>query len=945
MFPVKPIVKSSARHVLLVVLFYSILFTLFFSPVLFYDSLLTPGGGRLGDALLYHLTYFESKKLLWDTLLSAGFPMSADPQVMAWYPPSLLLSLVPGTWNLFVLSAYVMASCFTYGYVYSLTKSKLSGLVSGIAYGMCGFMMAHLGHTTIIHVAAWLPLIIWSLEMLRRRLSPGWLVVGCLAISCSVLAGHLQIVVYSLLLGACYAVALGWRAPAGRNRYYLTSLLLFALGLGLAALQILPAAELAGSSARSEFAFSDFVSYSLPLKQVVSLIFPAAFGGLAHYGATPYFGAWNLTEMAGYVGLLPLMLAAVGFIVSRREAVSIFWLCAGVVAFLLALGDQTPLAFLTYHLPVINKFRAPARHLIEVAFALSVLAGIGVQMILRQTVTKRLLLKIVLVSAGVMLAGLLLLLLKNHSTEFVVAEGGTVRPNLLPWANAAVTTPLIFFLATALALLYWHRNPASFPRITILVLALILDVSSFGWFYSWHDYAPRKSILSPPTLAADYRNSLRATNQRMLSVRGTLGTIDELPPNLSRLWGVPSASGYSPLSLSRMNQMLSLRADASLDPSWRSPDNQSLNLLAVRYVFLPRTAPVKDARGTYWESEDMNLWLGAGCDQPVKDSVSLDLPAPVRATSVGIVSRLACSPGVPEGTEVVRVTLRDQEGNAETQSMLAGRDTSEWAYDCRNVKPEMKHRQAAVFRSFPAEMNSDPCEGHFYVTTLGLKGAREISSIELRWTGRPEAISIEKISLIDELAQTSVPVSPLSLGSRQWRFAGESGEALVYENLQASPRAWLVPEALMLQPEEILKAIKTSRLPDGRIFDPSRLALVEEPSPLPAQAAADPAATVQVEQVSETVMEVRTSSSAPSFLVTSDVYYPGWQATIDGAPVQLFRANYLLRGVSVPAGQHVLRFEFRPKTFYYGAALSVFSLLALIGLLVLPPVFRKSSKS
>src|SRR2546430_15644822 len=96
---------------------------------------LAPAGG-----LLYPLAYFQSKKVFWDTLLSSGFPMTADPQVMAWYPPSLLLSLFPGLWNVFVVSAYVMASCFTYGYVYALTQSKLSSLVGGITYGLCGFM-------------------------------------------------------------------------------------------------------------------------------------------------------------------------------------------------------------------------------------------------------------------------------------------------------------------------------------------------------------------------------------------------------------------------------------------------------------------------------------------------------------------------------------------------------------------------------------------------------------------------------------------------------------------------------------------------------------------------------------------------------------------------------------------------------------------------------------
>jgi len=180
--------KSPLLHALYVLLFFSLLFTIFFSPVIFHDSLLAPGGGRLGDGLVSHLPYYLSDKLSWDPLLSCGFPMIADSQAMSWYPPALLLSLLPGTWNIFVISAYVMAGCFTYGYVYRLTESCLAALVSGITYSMCGFMFAHLGHTAMIHSAVWLPLIIWSLEMLRRKPIRFWMAVGCLAVACCVFA-------------------------------------------------------------------------------------------------------------------------------------------------------------------------------------------------------------------------------------------------------------------------------------------------------------------------------------------------------------------------------------------------------------------------------------------------------------------------------------------------------------------------------------------------------------------------------------------------------------------------------------------------------------------------------------------------------------------------------------------------------------------------------------
>jgi hypothetical protein len=945
MFSISPATKGSLRHLFLVLLFFSLLYTLFFSPVLFYDSLLTPGGGRLGDGLLYHLTFFQSHKVFWDPLLAGGFPMTADPQVMAWYPPSLLTGWIPGGWNIFVVSAYVMAGCFTYGYVYTLTGSRLAGYFGGIVYSMCGFMFAHLGHTAILHSAIWLPLIIWSLEMLRRQCSRGWLILGCLAVACNVLAGHLQIVAYSLIVSIAYALVLGWTAMTGRRRFFLYAALLFILGLGLAALQILPTLELASLSARADFLFSDFISYSLPFKQLPLLLFPAAFGGLPRYGTTPYFGEWNLTELTGYVGLLPLLLAGVGFFVSRRKAVSIFWLTIGALALLLTLGNLTPLASLAYQFPVINRFRAPARHFIEAAFAVSVLSGMGVRAILKGEASRRLLLITASVGAALMGAGLLYLLSNNLSRYAL--EKGVAELDARPWSNPSVGVPLLVFLASAAVIFYWQREPASQLRRGLLLAVLVLDLASFGWFYSWHDFAPRKEILNPPAASGKYGDLLRTSHQRLISVRGTLGATDEMPPNLSRLWDVPNATGYSPLTSYRFMRFASMLPDGSIASTWRDADDESLNLLAVRYAFVPRSEVMKDERGIIWAKENMDLWLGGGCDHPPREGVKFALPRPVRATDLYFVTRLACATALKDNEEVARVVLKDVEGNVLNAVLLAGRDTAEWSYDCRSIKPQMSHRQATVFSSYRADMNGEPCEGHFYLARLDSSfPAKSISDIEIQWTGRSGAITLEKLSLFDETSGDSTPIGPLSIQGSQWRFVEDAGQAGIYENVEVMPRAWLVREALKLTPEEILLTIKTSRMPDGSRYDPARTALVEEPLASPLESANEESVTeAHVTHLSGTSMEVRTNSASPSFLVTSDSFYPGWRARVDGELVPLTRANYVLRGVQVPRGEHVVRFEFEPKSFYYGALISLFSLLALAAILIRPVLLRKYSKT
>ena len=133
---------------------------------------------------------------------------------------------------------------------------------------------------------------------------------------------------------------------------------------------------------------------------------------------------------------------------------------------------------------------------------------------------------------------------------------------------------------------------------------------------------------------------------------------------------------------------------------------------------------------------------------------------------------------------------------------------------------------------------------------------------------------------------------------------------------------------ISVEPEAALKAISTSKLPDGTDFKPLQIALVEKPLALSSQLS-DSNAWATVEVVSGNYMQVRTSSKIANFLVTSDVYYPGWRARVDGQETPLYRANYALRGVLVPPGDHVVLFEYRPRSFKVGAVISLLSLLAI----------------
>jgi len=73
-----------------------------------------------------------------------------------------------------------------------------------------------------------------------------------------------------------------------------------------------------------------------------------------------------------------------------------------------------------------------------------------------------------------------------------------------------------------------------------------------------------------------------------------------------------------------------------------------------------------------------------------------------------------------------------------------------------------------------------------------------------------------------------------------------------------------------------------------------------------------------------------------AFVLLSEVYFPGWEATVDGRPAPVLRADYILRGVPVEPGKHTIELRYRSKIFLAGLAVSACSGLAVLIILAAP---------
>jgi hypothetical protein len=84
-------------------------------------------------------------------------------------------------------------------------------------------------------------------------------------------------------------------------------------------------------------------------------------------------------------------------------------------------------------------------------------------------------------------------------------------------------------------------------------------------------------------------------------------------------------------------------------------------------------------------------------------------------------------------------------------------------------------------------------------------------------------------------------------------------------------------------------------------------------------------------------------AAAPALLVLTDTFYPGWQATVDGEPVAIVRADHAFRGVPVNTGRHRVVFLYAPASLRRGAAVSLVAALGVILCLAWPGARRGRS--
>ena len=929
---------------------------------------------------------------LWNPYIFNGMPLFASAQAGVLFPLNwFYLAFNPAqATNLMMLSTYMLAALGAYLYARRSGSSIAGAALTSLVWQGSGFLIGQIGHMNIVHTAGVLPWLFWTIDgyAARGRRWSAFLLAALVAVQ--TFAGHQQTLVYALVLAAAYAIVMS-RSDAERavRRRYLYSVVFLVTGVLLAAVQILPTLELTRNSVRASATYDFFSSFSLPPRMLTLFFAPYLMGGGdGGVFSAPYTGQAFYNEYIGYAGLMTLSLAALA-IALKRDRRTIFWTVAVVVSLLLAMGRFLPFDVykLVHYIPVLNLFRVPARHLMEVDFALAVLAGRALTFL--PEVRNRAKAAILSLIAGLSVAVLTFLAV----TLFRPADFRLGRQAPVSFLRAPeLFVPVVIALVSAWAL--WHYARLCERRyarsVGLVLIVLIFDLGLWGQTSGWRlSPTPAHPIWRQPRTVETLRALESADGVQPSRIITevqpffiNLGRDEEekfrlgdfmmsLQPDTYMMHRIENAAGYDGFGLKRYSELAGdMKVWGELpDParSLRGPGRE-FDILNVHY--LVRQSPQGEARRREAEKsplaprrQETPATISLGGVQFAQD----DLGAPsltsgerlvfstpsTEANRVALVTSLSWSGELKDGEVVGHVRLRSEQGEKFEFELRAGDHSSEWAYDRPDLRGKIAHRRAPVATTFKVEDPAGNYDGHTYVAVFQLPQTVRLRGGEIDVATNKAApklvLDVKRVSLLkDEVAQPlrgnsveklsateaatysdKAGAAPSEMAGGRWQLASEDEYVMIYRNTRALPRAWVAGETIALSDELTLQTIRTGQLPDGRVWDPRTTALVD-PQVEIKLGTAEESGEVKITRRERNRMELAVSAKAASVLVLSENHYPGWRASLDGASVETLRVNYNLRGIPLTPGEHQVVFVYRPWSVLLGLLISLLTAALLL---------------
>ncbi|MFC2023601.1 YfhO family protein [Chloroflexota bacterium] len=417
--------------------------------LIFRDSLFDPQSIVFGHDVLklhYMTERFIREALqagqlpLWNPYIFSGGPAMSHPQYLFFYPPQMLLRLLP--LNLSLSWTVALHVCLAGIGMFALCRrlrmepwiALTCGLVCMLNSGL--LLRVYAGHVQLFFALAWFPLV-WLLVMVALDTGRVAALAGAaVGMAMIILTGHPAFPLYMFMfLGLywLYVCCRLWRKAGSPRLIGLVTARFMAMvvvAIGLSAIQLVPSAVMAGqTSLAGGYDPSKANLLTLSPHELLAILIP-------RFYTTP--GKWKYYwELVPYLGVLFVLLLPLLFAAKARPPLVRFLGIIALLSLALALGDSLGLfSVLHFAVPLFRLSRIPPRALVLWILAITVLGGFGLQAVSRRSVD----LKWFTLGTGAYVAGSLFILgcAAGHWLNITAALSDRLSPGGLPSAQLAV---------------------------------------------------------------------------------------------------------------------------------------------------------------------------------------------------------------------------------------------------------------------------------------------------------------------------------------------------------------------------------------------------------------------------------------------------------------------------------------------------------------------------
>jgi hypothetical protein len=522
---------------------------------------------------------------LWNPHCYSGAAFFGKFQPALLYPLNFLYLVAPleAAINWTIALHVFLGGVFTLYWVRRRGLHSLACLLSWMMFMFCGphFLQIHAGHLSNLCTLIWAPLLFLVIDWLVDRPGLAPCLMGMFAVAMSILAGHPQFVFYMGVAAGIYSVLNVVRArQPGKVMLGLAGIV--AGGICLSAVQLFTGLDEGRESWRSPgMAYYFASSYSFPPENFLTLVAPWCFGDGKNVA---YWGRWYVTEASLFVSVMGLALAVYGMARGPR-ATRRFSIIMLVISLVLAMGGYTPVFHLLFnYVPGFNLFRGMNKFMGLAALFLSMLAGVGLDQMLRGRDVPWWLI-FWGAGVGIALCGLAILpahldwrtgvLMKVHPSDGLLPDTAYADARFIAQSNAQFVESLIqgavcLFLVAGLFTVAKARRRLACGGMLLLA---VFELACFA----------QTSLMTFPIGAVSSPGIARLLAQDPGDYR-----IYSDNPNSAMMTGALDIGGSDPLGLLRYARYLFFTEGLDYDTEYgmpaQRPDIQALRMLRCRYL-------------------------------------------------------------------------------------------------------------------------------------------------------------------------------------------------------------------------------------------------------------------------------------------------------------------------------------------------------------------------